>query len=358
MTGVELIFGPPPPGIDLRDSQVSRIDGVCIAMFILAVVVVCLRFVSRLCIQKTGLGLDDWLMAISINEPCERINTLRPQVADPISPAKILVAFIYIYLPLISTIKCSILLLYRRLFGMNWMIWANLFMSIGWGVGGVIAFSCACQPLSYFWTQYIDPKGGKCIINLFGYYIGTSSANVFTDLLILAMPMPIVWKLQMPRTQKIIVSGIFALGGFIIRIYYMSKLKTDLDITWVMGYVYMWSTVEPAVGIICSCLPTLQPFLRMAFRSLKSVGSRHRYGYGNSEGTQNSNALHRLSRYGQGDTKAPHLCVDDDEARLTAHSPAEPPHGFSRDRENSGDDSDPYSITVTHGIQWRQENRR
>lgn len=110
-------------------------------------------------------------------------------------------------------IKVSIILFYRRVFGMNWQMWVCLFLSVGWGIGCIIAFLVACQPLSYFWTQYTDPQSGKCVYNLYGFYIGNAAVNVFTDFLILLVPIPIVWRLQMRNAQKILVCGIFFLGG-------------------------------------------------------------------------------------------------------------------------------------------------
>lgn len=43
----------------------------------------------------------------------------------------------------------------------------------------------------------------------------------------------------------------------------MTFLKSSADITWIMGDVFIWSSVEPSIGIVCACLPTLQPLLRI-----------------------------------------------------------------------------------------------
>ena len=48
----------------------------------------------------------------------------------------------------------------------------------------------------------------------------------------------------------------------------MTFLNSSLDITWIMGDVFIWSSVEPCVGILCACLPTIRPLLRSAFRLL------------------------------------------------------------------------------------------
>ena len=56
---------PPPPGIDLRATQVPRILGVNIATFALAVMAICLRFIARR-LTRLPYWWDDWLMLPAI----------------------------------------------------------------------------------------------------------------------------------------------------------------------------------------------------------------------------------------------------------------------------------------------------
>lgn len=105
---------------------------------------------------------------------------------------------------------------YRRIFGMNWMISACLFIAYSWAIGSMIAALCACHPVSYFWNEAIDPQSGWYRYNFYYYYIGNAAANVVTDVLILLIPIPIVWKLHMRTTQKIGVCGVLLLGGLYV----------------------------------------------------------------------------------------------------------------------------------------------
>ena len=45
------------------------------------------------------------------------------------------------------------------------------------------------------------------------YFLGTAIPEVVTDFVILAMPLPYVWNLQMKLKQKILLSVVFILGG-------------------------------------------------------------------------------------------------------------------------------------------------
>ncbi|KAE8410105.1 hypothetical protein BDV37DRAFT_290263 [Aspergillus pseudonomiae] len=247
MVTVTDIFGPQQPGIDLSDNQTPQINATVIALYTIAVVSVILRFVTRIKVQKIKLGIDDWLIAASL----------------------ILFAYIFIYLVLLPSIRVSIILLYRRIFGMNWMMWVCLALSIGHGACCMIAFSCSCKPLSYFYTQFADPSGGKCIINLYAFYLGNATINVFTDVATLLVPIPIISRLQIRPVHKMLICGIFLLGGFsdvsigsMVRIYYLTLLATNHDTNWVMGDVYLWSTIEPCIGIVCACLSTLNVLVR------------------------------------------------------------------------------------------------
>ena len=43
-----------------------------------------------------------------------------------------------------------------------------------------------------------------------------AALNVFTDLVILILPIPIVWSLQLPKRQRLVLIGIFSLGGMLV----------------------------------------------------------------------------------------------------------------------------------------------
>ncbi|PYH91740.1 hypothetical protein BO71DRAFT_39817 [Aspergillus ellipticus CBS 707.79] len=193
-------------------------------------------------------------------------------------------------------IKLSVLLFYRRIFGMNKAMWGCVVLTVGYWISCTIAFVVCCRPVSYYWTQYSNPDGGRCAFNLYPFYLGNAAANVTTDVIILLVPIPIVWRLHMRTTQKLLVCSIFMLGGFVcvaslIRIYYMTFLSKSVDITWIMGDVFIWSSVGPCVGIVCACLPTLQPLLRHILQHL--FGSRIGRYLGTSSNKQSSRSRNR-----------------------------------------------------------------
>jgi hypothetical protein len=57
-----------------------------------------------------------------------------------------------------------------------------------------------------------------------------------------------------------------------VRIVMMDQLVKSPDFTWAMSKVFIWSCVEPFIGIVCACLPTYAPLVRRWWTA--AAGSR------------------------------------------------------------------------------------
>ena len=66
-----------------------------------------------------------------------------------------------------------------------------------------------CTPIQTFWSL----GGPRTCIDILKYYLGVAVPNVLTDVILLLLPVPWIWKLVMSRSQKIALTGIFLLGG-------------------------------------------------------------------------------------------------------------------------------------------------
>lgn len=92
------------------------------------------------------------------------------------------------------------------------MISTCLALSATWLLGSMIALLVCPTPISYFWNETLDPTAGRFRYNFHNYYIGNAAGNVASDVLILLVPFPIVWRLKMRVAQKIMVSSVLLLG--------------------------------------------------------------------------------------------------------------------------------------------------
>ncbi|RJE23759.1 hypothetical protein PHISCL_03899 [Aspergillus sclerotialis] len=374
MATVNDVFGPPPPNIDLGENKTPKNNGAMIAVYTLAVIAVILRFVSRMKVQRTFLGPDDWVIAASVIPLTGLLvsslvggryglgkHVWSFTIEDVVNMRKDLFAYIFVYLPVLSIVKIGLVLFYRRIFRMNVMMWICLALSAGYPIGTIIAFLCAPRPPSYFWKQFIDPTGGSYAYDLYKFYIGNAAANVFIDVLIFIVPIPIVWKLQLKTFRKILVCSIFLLGVFatvasIVRIYYMTFLNTDPDITWIMGDVFVWSTIEPAMGILCACLPTLNPILQLVAKSVFGTAASRIFGSSyraSSKGHQLSGRQSKRHSFQQLREGNENMTTNvkghsDDEVALTS---------MEANSESNYKHDTPFAIRVKHDFAWSEDHR-
>jgi hypothetical protein len=77
-----------------------------------------------------------------------------------------------------------------------------------------IILSCLliCRPLALNWDPTLE---GTCGDQLLSYTI-TGSFNLATDVIVLLLPLPYLWKLQMKLYKKIILSCTFSLGIWLV----------------------------------------------------------------------------------------------------------------------------------------------
>lgn len=177
-----------------------------------------------------------------------------------------------LYCPAVFFIKLSILLQYLRIFVPNRKGNMSLFVAIQscvWScfIMYLVATICAiaqCVPREKIWNPLMTT--GHCINNS-AAYLSTAIFNVITDFAILILPMPSLWKLQMPVKQKILTTAIFATGFLacvtsILRTYYAWQIVQSRDISYNVVKMGLWTYAEIAIGTIVSCMPVLPKFLR------------------------------------------------------------------------------------------------
>ena len=75
----------------------------------------------------------------------------------------------------------------------------------------MITMGFCCSPLPHYWTQYKGTEG-TCI-DVGRFFVILAVINLITDVILLAIPVPNILKLQMSKNKKIAVCVILALGG-------------------------------------------------------------------------------------------------------------------------------------------------
>jgi hypothetical protein len=112
----------------------------------------------------------------------------------------------------ITCVKFTILAFYWRLFPpkrfRQVVLATGIFISLS-AISFIFTFIFQCTPISHFWNK---TDGGFCV-NRTQFYIVSGGINIATDVFILLLPMPLLWKLKTSTSQKIGLTMIFLLGG-------------------------------------------------------------------------------------------------------------------------------------------------
>jgi hypothetical protein len=110
--------------------------------------------------------------------------------------------------------KVSLALFYRRLNPnkiFQAFVWFTLFVTSGAYISIFFSLLFACKPIAASWNPLL--LATAVCINRGGIYIAQAVIGIVTDVLLLALPIPTVLKLQMPNKQKIGLVGIFGVGS-------------------------------------------------------------------------------------------------------------------------------------------------
>ncbi|KAK6842749.1 hypothetical protein PG990_005316 [Apiospora arundinis] len=166
-------------------------------------------------------------------------------------------ALTYIWTP--SLTKLSMLALYRRINPSKMFhvcLYATAFTIVGYSVAFTIVFAGPCNPLAV--------GSGQCLNEA---AIVQAAVNIISDVIIIALPIPMIHSLVMPMKQKLLVGLILGLGSAatifsIIRVANVRAMATNPDFTYTQGSTTVWSLFEMNLGIACVCMTRLKPFLR------------------------------------------------------------------------------------------------
>jgi hypothetical protein len=127
--------------------------------------------------------------------------------------AKYLVAISFVYLGSVNVPKFAILLFYHRLFPLQRI---NVIVRIMMGflvlvtVVTLISACALCRPFAANWDPTIP---GAVCANKEAFFIWASFPNMISDVILLALPMPVVWKLHATTRLKIGLTFTFAVGS-------------------------------------------------------------------------------------------------------------------------------------------------
>ncbi|KAI4940270.1 hypothetical protein J4E86_011075 [Alternaria arbusti] len=259
-----------PRGLE-SDTKQSSLFAIGIPFIAIASVVVFLRVYVRVRLIRLKLATDD-----SPDIPNEDLT--------PMLKANLATRLLYVVA--ICLVKFSILVFYHRLDPRRPTRWIVYFLMAWVAALSIVTFFVllfVCTPPSLFWDpagQALHPE--KCLkqdtqqvfFNINGIM------NIVQDFAIYILPMHIVWKLQMPRGQKMALCallgvGLVAVAAGCVRFYYVLFLSDEADVWYYMADSLNWCSIEIYAAIICSSASTFKVLIKTYLPRVWSSAGSH-----------------------------------------------------------------------------------
>ncbi|ERF75274.1 hypothetical protein EPUS_00066 [Endocarpon pusillum Z07020] len=274
----------------IDDNRSASLIACSIFFIVFPTIIVAFRFVARF-MRKLPLGLDDYftlpalvfvillcvLNILSTNYGVgKHVIAANPATIYVVVKIGYFIAMAYTWVHFF--VKWSILLLYRRIFGMHKKWFRIAFWSIGvyvtcWALSLFIVALTYCQPISFFWLRATPAAiqgriDGKCGPDAPKVVQFTNAFNSVADFALLIVPFVALRKLQIKFHRKIELIAIFTIGAFacaagLVRFAASLDIKgLTTDFTWVYSAAYNWTAIEAGIGLVCACFPVIAPLFK------------------------------------------------------------------------------------------------
>jgi hypothetical protein len=92
---------------------------------------------------------------------------------------------------------------------MRRLYFAAFVVVVTWSTSQVFLAAFACMPVSAFWDS--TASDAKCLPTLPLLY-SNAAGNIATEVAVLALPLPVLGALNLPRPQRMMLIGVFSLG--------------------------------------------------------------------------------------------------------------------------------------------------
>ncbi|RMX79613.1 hypothetical protein D0869_08174 [Hortaea werneckii] len=320
-----------------ESSGASTIVAVAIAFSILSLFACALRLYCKLVFMR-GVGLDDAAVLSSfILGTAYCANTIyqtrwgfgldddQIPMENILEYSKVQYAGGPLYALGILGFKLSLLAVYHQLAGFKKLyrrvLWVTMALVTLNSVAFAFVFAFSCDPPAKVWDNDI---AGHCV-NEVAFYFAISGATIGLDLLVIALPFPIIKSLQLDVRKKIGLGALFGLGIFVtvvqvLRVESFAKIKGYTD----SQQPITWSMIEIHVGCLVACIPTYTPLLRkLGHKVTRDYRGNHNAAFRARRWTVTSgleSISHRLSATRSGpngaqapvDTNKSMTCADDE----------------------------------------------
>lgn len=115
----------------------------------------------------------------------------------------------------VSFIKSSICLLYLRIFTdklFRILTWTTLALTAVFGIIISLATIFQCRPITATWDPNERSKEATWCASTEALWYSSGTFFIITDLVLVILPIPLIWKIQRPLKEKLLLYVIFGIG--------------------------------------------------------------------------------------------------------------------------------------------------
>ncbi|KAH6655668.1 hypothetical protein BKA67DRAFT_690438 [Truncatella angustata] len=205
-------------------------------------------------------------------------------------------------------------------------LWGTIVLNVLNAISGTFVFTLFCRPMAGYWDKSINAKCASVNVLVIGGLVNTA-INIFTDVLLATVPIPVIWSLNLELRKRLSIISIFSLGYAavtmgIIKSVHQITYSSKNDNTFKQS-IQFWGFLQLQVGIIAACAPSLGPLFFRArgmstARNYTNSGSR-RNNTGNNNGLVTIGGTNESrSKRGRGSIElTDHIPVDQKSSELS-----------------------------------------
>ncbi|KAJ0120497.1 hypothetical protein J7T55_015226 [Diaporthe amygdali] len=239
-----------------------RVIIIVLVFIVLDFIAIGLRIWSRY-IQRTPLALNDWTVVLG-GIGYHLIDILTEHPEKFVIYLKVSISGQILWAAANTCVKISILSLYTELFpGRKFHIicYGVMLVTVMYLISVICEAFLFCTPVQYNWDKSL---AGTCDVpGQSEAYKAAGSINLVIDAIVVGLPMPKLFGLHMLLSRKLSLASMFSLGAIICVISLLRVITVvdwDMnDITYSASDVSVYSVLEPTLGVINICLPTIRP---------------------------------------------------------------------------------------------------
>ncbi|KAK6343043.1 hypothetical protein TWF718_008420 [Orbilia javanica] len=144
-------------------------------------------------------------------------------------------------------------------------------VAIGYFLIIILLLAAWCHPIEAYWTPSLMSQGHRACYTFIPHHITVLVVNTVTDLLVLAVPIPMIWKVKVSHLRRFFIIAIFGIGIFSIiacicarsaLLVWQDHNNTQMQANLNRNYV-VWMAREVSSAVIVGNLYYYVPLIKM-----------------------------------------------------------------------------------------------